>query len=77
MHRKKNWDRRFEAELVLNLFIDLSHFEARCSYEIVLIENEECMTLIQYQRNNSNTNENDRLLAGGSSNGIDGNRPFC
>ena len=29
--------KKFEVELVLNLFLDLSHFEARCSYKSVLI----------------------------------------
>ena len=29
---------QFEAELVLNLFLFLGNFEARCSYKIVLIQ---------------------------------------
>ena len=35
---KKNNKMQFEAELVLNLFLFLGNFEARCSYKIVLIK---------------------------------------
>ena len=35
----------FEAGIVLNLILIYEHFEARCSYRIVLINENECTTL--------------------------------
>ena len=53
MRRKIMFDGLFEAEIVLNLFLNLGHFEARVSYKIVLIKRKECnavYTIYQFVR---------------------------